>query len=765
MRVTGALVTFGTATEANKAVKAAARKNSPLQKKTPQWPDLIIKLVDNKQMACSRGAMADLRTAVGKRKVKRHFDREYSFGLLGSFGRLNEDDDEDDDAEADADVEPEPEPEADAGAAASEDRLDFDEFVWLMSSPLLKKFLKGLGSQSSGPEAARQRVGRIRQLRGAFDLADVDYDNKVEREELETVVVALYPQVVEEEDMNYLWKVLNRDQPPQKDANGKEFLDWTKFLCGMASVRKEERAKALMGIDAKGDLRPNHWSMITVLIDVTHNHKDTSLHEESLSLVERFGVWSLTQQQSKKLSKEEYGEVLRRVKDGTVRIKACEEPRGDVRQQAIKAKRWAFIVSLVLNALLAFWEIFLMRTLDTDGMDDLFYTCNNGTDGSPLKPSAMVGWVTKGDLLRCPNTNCSRVLGWPPLEPYMPCTDDFTSWSPQIEFWIKMLTGILLHLLIEFVLLFMIISVRTVCTIATLHGYRLVPLNSERLFVTDAFMRTCFSMGNHKSPFLGADPHGERGTLISRARLALVWLLLVLKTWAMAKLVQHVLLRLMLPHTTWIWVKPLASVVSGCFFNYILVSMIIEQSVLIASGIAVAPELFNEIMVSAPPNFSREAKILCVRAVAVAIGTQGVMLPTMELLFRHVRQYFALTGSMAIISPPSPLESVPCFLSLLVKLPDEEQKVVMSVLLLTMALDGYIEDPELVLWARVYRHIGRKAPDEQALRGCARAFREEERIDAQLLYDALDDDPSNDRPARFSQVDSVWIKMRKLLLK
>ena len=49
-----------------------------------------------------------------------------------------------------------------------------------------------LAAATMAPDArARQRVGRIRALRRAFETADVDSDNKLEREELETVVVAL----------------------------------------------------------------------------------------------------------------------------------------------------------------------------------------------------------------------------------------------------------------------------------------------------------------------------------------------------------------------------------------------------------------------------------------------------------------------------------------------------------------------------------------------------------------------------------------------
>ena len=73
---------------------------------------------------------------------------------------------------------------------------------------------------------------------------------------------------------------------------------------------------------------------------------------------------------------------------------------------------------------------------------------------------------------------------------------------------------------------------------------------------------------------------------------------------------------------------------------------------------------------------------------------------------------------------------------------------------------------ELVLWSRVYRHIGRaQPPDEAALCGCACAFRNGHTIDAALLRAALDEDHGNDRPQELGVADSLWYRARKLLLK
>lgn len=125
-----------------------------------------------------------------------------------------------------------------------------------------------------------------------------------------------------------------------------------------------------------------------------------------------------------------------------------------------------------------------------------------------------------------------------------------------------------------------------------------------------------------------------------------------------------------------------------------------------------------------------------------------------------------MTGTHAVETPSTPLDSVPCFLSDLRTLRRDEQTLVLTVLLLAQLLDGEIEEGELVLWSRIYRHIGRmQPPDEDALRGCACAFRKGILIDVQLLQAALDEDHSNDRPAELGLSDSLWVKTRKVLLK
>lgn len=137
-------------------------------------------------------------------------------------------------------------------------------------------------------------------------------------------------------------------------------------------------------------------------------------------------------------------------------------------------------------------------------------------------------------------------------------------------------------------------------------------------------------------------------------------------------------------------------------------------------------------------------------------------------LYDHGRgsdRYFGLNGSRAVETPSTPLDSIPCFLSELRRLHRDEQTLVLTVLLLAQVLGG-IDQAELVLWSRIYRHIDRtQPPDEDALSGCACAFRKGVFIDVQLLQAALDDDNTNDRPPELGLKNSLWVKTRKVLLK
>ena len=244
-------------------------------------------------------------------------------------------------------------------------------------------------------------------------------------------------------------------------------------------------------------------------------------------------------------------------------------------------------------------------------MVDLFYTCND-LGRLELPPDNMT-------VQECPMSDSGTIAAY----------------------WGRTLPVLLICVVIEVVLLGLV-AVQNACAIAAEYDYRLVPLNPERLFVADALICTCFEMGNPKSPLVGVDP-ATQPTLRRRLGIALMGALLAGKIVFLGQLIK-LIVRAVLPISYETWAVSYTAVIASCFWNTVVCRMIMEQVTLIAAGIATAPEVFNEIV--AKTHLRKDAEMVCVRAIAVAIGTQGQMMPTMELLLRHAIQYFVTSQAI-----------------------------------------------------------------------------------------------------------------------
>ena len=121
---------------------------------------------------------------------------------------------------------------------------------------------------------------KIRALRRAFDTADVDCNDRLEKDELELVLVSLHPRAPSPDDVEHLWRTLCGPNWAQKS-----FLSWCDFLHGMARVRADKRATQLMDLD-----RPNEWALISLLIDVRFSKEEADALMKDLGYFERIGV-------------------------------------------------------------------------------------------------------------------------------------------------------------------------------------------------------------------------------------------------------------------------------------------------------------------------------------------------------------------------------------------------------------------------------------------------------------------------------------------
>ncbi len=143
------------------------------------------------------------------------------------------------------------------------------------------------------------------------------------------------------------------------------------------------------------------------------------------------------------------------------------------------------------------WENWTVLFTGSVGITDAYWVCNPGlftnSTGFPDFPRPVDSSLVPEDIQTCPMSQ--------------PVT--------LAKFWaIDMAMGIVC-ILIELVLLGMV-AVRCSCMIASEYSFRLVPLNAERAFVSNALIRACFEMGNPKSPVLGVDPDAGPETTVQR---------------------------------------------------------------------------------------------------------------------------------------------------------------------------------------------------------------------------------------------------------
>lgn len=213
--------------------------------------------------------------------------------------------------------------------------LDFHEFCQLMRGPLLAPILEGTGGDW------RKRVAQIQQLRRAYDIADVDGDNELEKEELALVLVSLNPSSsIQEKDIDYVWKCM---QEQAKPAN-KIFLTWEEFLRGLKGVREDKEASRIMDLGAS-----NKWELISLLIDTKSSVLEHNLLMEGLSFFEKLGVWTLEKLRTD-MDTEGLKDVLSRVSTGTLHI-LSEERKTKISAHRRNMAIQAFTIGFVTNAM------------------------------------------------------------------------------------------------------------------------------------------------------------------------------------------------------------------------------------------------------------------------------------------------------------------------------------------------------------------------------------------------------------------------------
>lgn len=474
--------------------------------------------------------------------------------------------------------------------------LDYNEFESLMRGPILQPFLPG-GNW-------RDRVGLIRKLRRAYDMADVDGDNELQKRELEIVLLSLDPSgSVADADIEHVWVTLNPE--------GKNMLTWGDFLNGMGRVHRDPRAAAVMNRDT-----PNKFALISLLIDIKVSAREERELLKDMSFLEKFGMRSLKKMQ-KEMSQDEAKQVLRRAANGQLR-KLDLETQGSIVGHQVWCAFQALFIATVTNGLPGLWENYLTWTHKTDGVFDTYQTNNCILE---TKNATIINNITVFDA------KVVKVCG------------EFSPIGTILEFWAFLIPVVLVCIVLE-ILLLGIAAVRASCNIASEFNFRLTPLNKERHFVATALIRACFEMGNAPQRNYGVNPDAEPELESMKGKKLKVIIKLVFykaKGFVMGFLIKQIF-SIFFTVETLTWLNPYAPGLSACFWDTMIAIVIMQRVVMTANGVVTGTEVFNDLMDELPRPMSKLGQLMVLRAIGVAVVLEGTMLPTMELLLRHAVQ-------------------------------------------------------------------------------------------------------------------------------
>ena len=335
----------------------------------------------------------------------------------------------------------------------------------------------------------KQRVGKIVQLRAAFDTADMDGDDQIEKEELEIVLEALGQANITKQELVHVWEQLKKGSP----EGSPEGLAWDDFLKGLAHVRLDQG-------DAEHGIRPAHEildmeklapmnkrMLLSLLVDTNITAKENKALRNRPEAKHHFQKIGLRQfkRMSKALDREKVKELLQKAGDGELHVCSDQTARAN-RSHRKNAMVGACLIGFFTNIPVAIWENAAIYWSDSNGVQDAYFVCNNATENSTIAQLDLsfgdtFGYETVTDT-PCPMTESSKMA--------------------MFEFWVLVLPIIVIWIVIELHLLG-ILAVRTSCKIVAEYGYRLHPLNERRFGLSQSLTRIAFEMGNDDSTVMG----------------------------------------------------------------------------------------------------------------------------------------------------------------------------------------------------------------------------------------------------------------------
>ena len=220
--------------------------------------------------------------------------------------------------------------------------LNLPEFTHLMTSGLVDEYF---------PNGWSEGAYHMRLLKNAFTTADLDGNNELEFEELSISINSLHTGTLSNQDIEYMWQVMNPDNKP--------FLTFAEFLEGMVAVQENEKLNKKIHLFAPD-------SLMSLVLDTPVSSKEEKMLLEGLSAMELFGM-SVLERQVKEMTDEEKTELLVKAQKKEIHV-VTEEQRREL-QKLHKTNVWqCFIAGLFSAAITAVVENIMTAQLDTNGL-------------------------------------------------------------------------------------------------------------------------------------------------------------------------------------------------------------------------------------------------------------------------------------------------------------------------------------------------------------------------------------------------------------
>eukprot|EP01052_Picozoa_sp_SAG31_P000915 SAG31_NODE_29_length_32663_cov_14.779695_2_plen_725_part_00 len=534
----------------------------------------------------------------------------------------------------------------------SEQDLNFPEFVYLMTEDgLIDEYF---------PNGWGEGAYHMRLLKSAYATADLDGNNELEFEELSTSINSLHTGTLSDQDIEYMWEVMNPAKKP--------FLTFAEFLEGMVAVQDNANLNKKFHL-----FSPD--SLMSLVLDTPVSLKEEKELMSGFTAMEKFGM-TVLDRQVKEMSDEDKTNLLIRAQKGVIHKLTDEQRKSLKRLHHINV--WQCLIAGFFSAAgTAIVENFLTYELNSDGVNNpdkcwpetTQFECKSIS--LICEPGTTVHLTEKGQCAASPTKDV-------------------------IAFWSVM--GVALAICCSFEIGAMYFySIKNSVRVANAMDLRLKPMNRDRSFVGGSLVRAALELGNSQGVLFGVDPLREQNT--RNDIVAVLFALVYVAKIALSGFVIKVLMKRLMTRGGAKFALPWAAVPATAGWNGFVGHIIMREAKLRGLGVAAAVEIFNDIVSpDKVDTVSDVCRIQLCRAVGCNIVKQRDMYPTKEILLRHAVGNLGLVRQGIIQKDESGVvDDVDAFLAKLKDMNDTELSMVMEVLLLATVLDGRARKRELSL--------------------------------------------------------------------